>query len=62
VAEDEAGYLALAVKKASDLEALARFRRENRARISASSAGNPDLYTQAVEAAYRAMWTRWVSI
>jgi predicted O-linked N-acetylglucosamine transferase (SPINDLY family) len=61
VADDEAGYLALAVQKALDLESLARFREGSRARISACPSGNPDHYTRAVEAAYRAMWTRWAS-
>jgi hypothetical protein len=30
-----------------------------RSRILASTAGNPELYTRAVEAAYRDIWQRW---
>jgi predicted O-linked N-acetylglucosamine transferase (SPINDLY family) len=59
VAEDEAGYIALAIRMAGEGELLARLRSELRTRILASPAGNADLYTRAVEAAYRAIWQRW---
>jgi len=59
-AEDEAGYVAVAVRMAADLDALARFRQEIRSRILDSEAGNPERYTRAVEAAYRQMWRQWV--
>ena len=58
VAENEEGYFRIAVEKGSDPESLRRFRTGIRSRILASPAGNPDLYTRAVEAAYRAMWRK----
>jgi predicted O-linked N-acetylglucosamine transferase (SPINDLY family) len=58
IVEDD-DYVALAVTRASDLAALAALRRELRAIVSASPAGNPVLYTRAVEEAYRTMWRRW---
>ena len=58
VAEDEAEYLRIALEKAQDLQALARFRRASRSRIAASPAGNPALYTGRVEQAYAEMWQR----
>jgi predicted O-linked N-acetylglucosamine transferase (SPINDLY family) len=61
VAEDEAGYLALAAARAADLGSLAQFRFGIRERISSSQAGNPQRYTLEVEAAYRAMWNDWLS-
>jgi predicted O-linked N-acetylglucosamine transferase (SPINDLY family) len=61
VVESEAEYLQLAVEKAADLKALARFRAGIRTRIMASPAGNPERYTRAVEEAYRYMWKEWVS-
>lgn len=61
VAEDEDGYLAVAVRMAARVEALAEFRCGIRSRILASPAGNPALYTRAVEAAFRAMWIRWLA-
>jgi predicted O-linked N-acetylglucosamine transferase (SPINDLY family) len=61
VAESEEEYLDLAVRKAADIDALARFRQEIRPRFLASAAGNPERYTRAVEKAFRAMWIKWVS-
>lgn len=61
ISETESGYLERAVAKAADLASLAVLRRELRARILASPAGNPEGYTRAVEAAYRAMWRRWLA-
>ena len=61
VAAGQAEYLALAVAKAADLDGLARFRAQARARISGSAAGDPERYTRAVEAAYRSMWRRWLA-
>jgi len=60
-AEDPDAYLELAVRKASDLDALACLRAELRSRILASPAGNPEHYTHAVEEAYRTLWKRWLS-
>ena len=59
VAQNEDDYAALAARKASDLDGLARLRRALRSRVAASPAGNPDLYTRSVEDAYRLMWQRW---
>ncbi len=42
-----------------DFGELAALRRDLPARIAASAAGNPARYAAAVEAAYRAMWTRY---
>ncbi len=56
VAGGDDEYVALALRQAGDLQALAQLRREMRARITASAAGNLDTYTQEVEAAYRNMW------
>jgi len=60
IAEDEEGYLRLAVAAAADSASLARFRQDIRPRIAASAAGDPERYTRTVEAAYRAMWRGWV--
>jgi len=60
VAEEEADYAALAVRRALDLDALAQLRAGMRERILASDAGNPERYTRIVETAYREMWRRWV--
>jgi len=56
VGEGEEAYFAIATGMAGDLDALERFRADIRGRIQASEAGNPERYTRAVEAAYRAMW------
>jgi len=56
VADGDDEYVALAVRQATDLQALAQHRRGMRARITASPAGDLDRYTRAVEAAYRKMW------
>ena len=58
--ENEEDYFRLAVQKASDLPGLARFRQGIRARINASPAGNPELYTRRVEDGYRMMWKHWL--
>jgi len=60
VAQSENDYLEVALRKAADIEALVQFRRGIRARFMASPTGNPERYTQAVEAAYRTMWLRWL--
>lgn len=59
VAESEAQYMELAVKYASQPKYLSAMRSELAARIMASEAGNTQLYTRAVEAAYRAMWKEY---
>jgi predicted O-linked N-acetylglucosamine transferase (SPINDLY family) len=56
VVSEAPDYLVLAAAKAAHIDELARFRREIRAVISSSAAGNPALYTRAVETAYLTMW------
>jgi predicted O-linked N-acetylglucosamine transferase (SPINDLY family) len=59
--ENDAAYLALAVHHAASLDNLVSVRRGMRERILASAAGNPDLYTRAVESAYRSFWREFLS-
>jgi len=59
--EDDEAYLALAVRQAASLNSLASLRGGMRDRITASPAGNPDLYARAVEDAYRAFWRKKVA-
>ena len=61
VADGDDEYVALAIRQATDLQALAQLRRNMRARIAASPAGDPEMYTQAVETAYRKMWCDFIS-
>lgn len=61
VASSPSEYLDIAIHQASRLASLSAFRREIRARILASPAGNPGLYTLAVERAYRSLWHRWIA-
>lgn len=60
IAQDEAAYQEIAVRMAADLKDLAAFRACIRHRIETSAAGNPKLYTKALEAAYRTMWHQWL--
>ena len=59
VAESDADYVAIAVRKAGDIERLASLRARLRGIVGESASGNPDRYARAVEEAYRAMWRRW---
>jgi len=61
VAQDDEEYVALALRRAVDLQALAQLRRGMRVRITTSPAGNLDRYTRAVEAAYREMWRAYLN-
>ncbi len=61
VEDREPDYFARAVRLATDLDGLDRFRAGIRSTILASAAGDPGRYTRAVEAAYRAMWHRWLA-
>jgi predicted O-linked N-acetylglucosamine transferase (SPINDLY family) len=56
VADDEEGYLSIAQKVAGMPDHLETLRRELPARISASAAGNGEIYTRCVEAGYRQFW------
>ena len=59
VAADDDAYVAIAQRKAADVEALAALRSNLRTGLSERAVGNPRLYTEAVEDAYRTMWRRW---
>ena len=59
IADDNAGYVDLAVKFASSPDDLRTMRHALLARIEGSVAGNPAAYTRAVEEAYRAFWRRY---
>jgi predicted O-linked N-acetylglucosamine transferase (SPINDLY family) len=56
VADSEAAYVQIAATQGAGIGDLQRLRRELPGRIKAAAAGNPVLYAQAVDAAYRAMW------
>jgi predicted O-linked N-acetylglucosamine transferase (SPINDLY family) len=56
VAEDDEGYIAIAKRFAEAPTELAALRRDLPARIAASAAGNGEVYTRHVEAAYRQFW------
>jgi predicted O-linked N-acetylglucosamine transferase (SPINDLY family) len=59
VAEDDDGYIAIALKHAADPAELARVRAELPARVANSAAGNVETYTRKVEDGYRAFWRRY---
>ncbi|MGY4460375.1 O-linked N-acetylglucosamine transferase family protein [Bradyrhizobium sp. LB13.1] len=61
VAEDDDGYAAIACKYAAQPAHLTKLRAELPARIAASRAGNVELYTREVEAAYRQFWRDYCS-
>jgi predicted O-linked N-acetylglucosamine transferase (SPINDLY family) len=52
-------YVALAVKFAGTPDLLTSLRRELPEKVAAAPAGNPALYTRAVERAYRTMWEEY---
>ena len=56
IADNKEDYVALAVERANDVGALTALRRDLRAKIAASAAGDLVRYTRAVEDAYRTMW------
>jgi predicted O-linked N-acetylglucosamine transferase (SPINDLY family) len=59
IAPNLESYIALAVAKAGDLEALADLRATLRPRLANSTVGDPVRYTRAVESAYREIWRLW---
>ncbi|ULK98956.1 tetratricopeptide repeat protein [Bradyrhizobium sp. I71] len=61
VADSDEAYVEIAVGRAARIGDLDRLRRELPAQINAAAAGNPISYAQAVDDAYRAMWTRYCS-
>lgn len=56
VAEDDEDYIAIAKRFAEAPTELAALRKDLPARIAASAAGNGEIYTRHVEAAYRQFW------
>ncbi len=58
-AADEAGYVALCARLASDLPALSALRASLRSRLSSSPLLDAAGFTRDIEAAYRAMWREW---
>jgi predicted O-linked N-acetylglucosamine transferase (SPINDLY family) len=61
IAADEAGYVAAAVALARDLDRLATLRTGLRERFRASPLADYARFVRDLEAAYAAMWARWVA-
>jgi len=59
IANDEAGYVDVAVRHAAQPEQLRKLRQELADRIASSASGNTVLYTKAVEEAYRGFWKEY---
>ena len=59
VADDEAGYIAIARRWSDDIEALARLRRELRQRLMESPLCDGDRYTRSLEETYARRWKEW---
>ncbi|WP_315747701.1 MULTISPECIES: tetratricopeptide repeat protein [unclassified Bradyrhizobium] len=59
VAEDDAGYIAIARRHAADPAALAQLRATLPQQVLSSAAGNVELYTRKVEEGYRTFWRRF---
>ncbi|MGJ5178140.1 tetratricopeptide repeat protein [Bradyrhizobium oligotrophicum] len=59
VAEDDDGYIAIALKYAAEPARLAQLRAELPARVAGSAAGNVATYTRKVEDGYRLFWRRY---
>jgi predicted O-linked N-acetylglucosamine transferase (SPINDLY family) len=59
VAEDEDGYIAIALKHASQPSNLAKLRAALPAKLATSPAGNVEAYTRKVEEGYRTFWRRY---
>jgi predicted O-linked N-acetylglucosamine transferase (SPINDLY family) len=59
VAEDDDGYIALALKHASQPSELSKLRAELPGKVASSAAGNVETYTRRVEEGYRTFWRRY---
>jgi predicted O-linked N-acetylglucosamine transferase (SPINDLY family) len=59
VARSEERYIDLAAELMRDGEALARLRRDLRARLESSPVMNAPAFARGVEVAYREMWRTW---
>ncbi|UFZ04433.1 tetratricopeptide repeat protein [Bradyrhizobium ontarionense] len=58
VAEDDDGYVAIALKHGAEPAELAKLRAELPAMVANSAAGNVEIYTRKVEEGYRLFWRR----
>ncbi|MEN6630374.1 MAG: tetratricopeptide repeat protein, partial [Sulfuricella sp.] len=59
VAETPEQYIAIAIEKTRDLEALATFRQQLRSRFTSSVIGDAHAYVKAAESEYRQLWREW---
>lgn len=59
IARDADDYVAIAVRLAADLDALAALRADLRARVAASPVCDGATYARGLEEAYRTMWRAW---
>ena len=59
VAENSDQFVELAVKKASDLQALSGLRQQLRNILTSSEMGNTASYVRTVEREYRTLWCEW---
>jgi predicted O-linked N-acetylglucosamine transferase (SPINDLY family) len=59
VADDDDGYIAIALKHASQPSELAKLRAELPGKVGSSAAGNVVTYTRKVEEGYRNFWRRY---
>lgn len=61
IADNGDDYVALAVDRSANIEALATLRARLPGMVTGSASGNPDLYTRAVDHAFRNVWRSWCS-
>jgi predicted O-linked N-acetylglucosamine transferase (SPINDLY family) len=59
ITETQEQYVALAIRKASDLQSLAELRQQLRGMFTSSIIGDQVAYTRAVEQEYRLLWKEW---
>ena len=59
IAETQDEYVEIAIKKASDLQALSDLRKQLRGIFSSSIIGDSAAYARAVEKEYRHLWQKW---
>jgi predicted O-linked N-acetylglucosamine transferase (SPINDLY family) len=59
IAETQAHYVELAIKKASDLQSLAMLRQDLRNIFTSSILGDQLAYVRVVEQEYRQLWREW---
>jgi predicted O-linked N-acetylglucosamine transferase (SPINDLY family) len=61
IAETQEEYIKLAMRKASDLQSLAKLRQQLRGIFTSSIMGDQVAYVRAVEQEYRQLWQEWCS-